>query len=151
LAPSLLKLSSNGHGRRSDGFRVEDLARRRPERLEMALNTRNNHERQRGFTFIEIMIVVAIIAMLAVIAIPSFVRARQTSAKSACLNNLREIDGAKQQWALENNKVNTDAPLNSDLISYLKGNAIPDCPGGGQYTIGDVGTEPICNIAGHSF
>jgi prepilin-type N-terminal cleavage/methylation domain-containing protein len=111
----------------------------------------SNRKRIGGFTFVEIMIVVAIIALLAVIAIPSFVRARTTSAKSACLNNLREIDGAKQQWALENNKVNGDSPNNTDIGPYLKGNVLPDCPSTGTYTIGNVGVIPTCNVAGHTY
>jgi prepilin-type N-terminal cleavage/methylation domain-containing protein len=56
--------------------------------------------RKAGFTLVEIMIVVAIIGLLAAIAIPNFVRARTTAQQNACINNLRQIDGAKQQWAL---------------------------------------------------
>ncbi|MCF7837474.1 MAG: prepilin-type N-terminal cleavage/methylation domain-containing protein, partial [Candidatus Marinimicrobia bacterium] len=59
---------------------------------------RNNKE---GFTLVEIMIVVLIIALLAAIAVPSFMRARERSRTSACINNLRQIDSAKEQWAME--------------------------------------------------
>lgn len=56
---------------------------------------------KKGFTLVEIMIVVAIIGLLAAIAIPSFMRARTTSQKNACINNLRQIEAAKDQYALE--------------------------------------------------
>ena len=58
---------------------------------------------KKGFTLVEIMIVVAIIGLLAAIAIPNFVKARETAQQNACINNLRQISAAKQQWALENN------------------------------------------------
>jgi prepilin-type N-terminal cleavage/methylation domain-containing protein len=58
------------------------------------------HTRQ-GFTLVEIMIVVAIIGLLAAIAVPSFLQARETARRNACINNLRQIDGAKDQYALE--------------------------------------------------
>jgi len=54
----------------------------------------------KGFTLVEIMIVVAIIGLLAAIAIPSFIKARTESQKNACINNLRQVESAKEQWAL---------------------------------------------------
>jgi len=74
-----------------------------------------------------IMIVVAIIGLLAAIAIPNFVRARNTAQKNTCINNLRQIDGAKQQWALENKKSDTDSPASGDVQNYIKNNAYPTC------------------------
>jgi chromosome segregation ATPase len=71
-------------------------------------------------------------------------------AVNGCINNLRLIDGAKQQWALENNKTANDIPQPHDLLSYFPSHMMPECPGGGRYTINAVGTPPTCSIAGHT-
>jgi hypothetical protein len=67
----------------------------------------------------------------------------------ACVNQLRQLDGAKQQWALENRKTTADVPTERDLAPYLK-NGIPKCPAGGTYALNAVSAAPTCNIAGHS-
>ncbi len=106
--------------------------------------------RKAGFTLVEIMIVVAIIGLLAAIAIPNFVRARTTAQTNACINNLRQIDGAKEQWALENNAADGAAVTTGDIDIYIKGGVPAECPAGGDYGagIGNVGADPTCTIAG---
>ena len=92
----------------------------------------------------EIMIVVAIIGLLAAIAIPNFVRARNTARKNVCINNLRQIDSAKHQWALEFKKADTDSPTSDDVKPYIRNSQFPACPAVGTYTIGAMNTDPTC-------
>jgi prepilin-type N-terminal cleavage/methylation domain-containing protein len=117
--------------------------------------------RKAGFTLVEIMIVVAIIGLLAGIAIPNFIKARETARKNACINNLRLIDSAIQQWALEENMNGSDQVSLGKLTTYLNrggtgeingtGSGAVKCPSGGTYTVTTVDTRPACSksASGH--
>ena len=96
---------------------------------------------RKGFTLVEIMIVVAIIALLAVIAVPNLIKARQTTQQNDCLNNLRMISDAIDQWALETDQPATAKATEGDLTPYLKGKKIPVCKAGGSYDYADVDVE----------
>lgn len=105
---------------------------------------------KKGFTLVEIMIVVAIIGLLAAIAIPNFIKARETSQTNACIENLRQIDSAKQQWAIEEKKESADTPVAADLDDYIKGEyASCQCPAGGTYTINSMASDPTCDVDNH--
>lgn len=104
------------------------------------------YARRVGFTLVELMIVVSVIGLLAVLAIPSFVRARETSQLQTCKNNLRQIEGAKDQWALEYGKTLGDAVVAADIDPYLKrGFAGIEEPLAGSYVIGAVGADTTCS------
>src|SRR5215469_5384918 len=105
-----------------------------------------------GFTLVEIMIVIAIVGLLCAIAIPNFMRARASSQASACINNLRQIDTAVQQVAVEKGKhIGDTLVYPDDITPYIKLNSmssIPPCPAGGIYSLEPVGTTPsvICSL-----
>lgn len=106
-----------------------------------------------AFTLVEIMIVVAIIGLLAAIAIPNFVRARATAQQNACINNLRQIDGAIDEWALETGQSNGANVGGVAVVSaYIKlnsNNKVPSCPAGGIYNTTTVGGTPqvTCSLS----
>jgi len=124
---------------------------------------------KKGFTLVEIMIVVAIIGLLAAIAIPSFMRARTTSQKNACVNNIRQIEAGKEQYALEKGKTNMypladavatwDALVSTNTLQpgYIK--QFPVCPtysnqtpsaiaAVGSYSLMVIGSNATCILKG---
>lgn len=84
------------------------------------------------------------------IFITNFQAARKKALTNTCINNLRQIDGAKQQWALENQKPDSATPTAEEIAPYLKDAVVPECPAGGVYTIGAVNVDPRCSTASHT-
>lgn len=114
----------------------------------MLLKKRTN---RKGFTLVEIMIVVAIIALLATIAVPSFLRVRKRSQATRILEELRLVANAKDQWAIEKNKVGADEPKWTDLKPYFKKGSSLEAQDDGDtgkdslghdFTLGAVDTAP---------
>lgn len=115
---------------------------------------KKNIHRPGGFTLVEIMIVVGIIGLLVAIALPNFIKSRATSQQNACINNLRQINSAVEQWAMEHGQSAGSPPptMNTDLTPYIQLNsnsAIPACPAGGSYTINNISAVPqvICSLS----
>jgi type II secretion system protein G len=114
----------------------------------MMMRTLLNRRRERGFTLVEIMIVVLIIGILLAIAVPSFMSARERSRANACRSNLRQIQAAKEQWAMATNQGPTATPGWDNLVpDFIQQQ--PSCPSGGTYTIGNMSTNPTCSIGGN--
>lgn len=103
---------------------------------------------KKGFTLVEIMIVVALIGLISMVAIPTFLKARGKAQVNTCIANLKRIDGAKMLYAIDNNLLTAVSVSMSDIIpDYIK--RTPSCPAGGTYTVGVVGGSPACTISGH--
>ncbi len=110
----------------------------------------SNSSREAGFKKSELAVLGVVLLIVAAGVLPWWAK-RETTKK--CINNLKIIDGAVQQWALENKKLATDTYSLSDpaLLMYLPGSVLPVCPLGGRYTNGpQVSYVPTCNIAGHT-
>jgi prepilin-type N-terminal cleavage/methylation domain-containing protein len=118
-----------------------------------------NTSRKAGFTLVEIMIVVAIIGLLAAIAIPNFIKARTTAQMNACINNLRQIDSAKHQYALESGGTGTTEPTDAQITPFLGRGGSGSlesvvCPQqaaprdfAGSYAINSLDSPPSCKIS----
>lgn len=97
------------------------------------------------------LVIASVGLLMAFVAVPNFIKARATRAKNPCIANLKQIDGAVQQWALENNKTATDTYSLSDttLLQYLKNSRLPVCREGGRYLPGStVSATPRCTLGG---
>ncbi|HLP76020.1 MAG TPA: DUF4190 domain-containing protein [Candidatus Paceibacterota bacterium] len=99
--------------------------------------------------YMGIALAIFIIPMLAAIAIPNFVKARQTAQQNICIHNLRQIDAAKNSWATEKGKQPNEIPTAEDLKPYIPGNLMPMCPAGGEYRINAVEEHATCSVPKH--
>jgi prepilin-type N-terminal cleavage/methylation domain-containing protein len=110
----------------------------------------SGRRKQHGFTLIEMMIVVGILGLIVALAIPNFFKARTNSRIQMCIENLSQIESAKQLWGVEHGKTDGDAPTEADLIGpalYIK--KMPLCPGGGTYDFKSIGTVATCTLPRH--
>lgn len=109
--------------------------------------------KQSGFTLLEVLIILGIIAILITLVLPNSYRAAVTTRKVVCVNNMRQIEAAVARWTVENeidDGVSVNADQEDEIYSYLRGGK-PNCPSGGNYSIAAIGSSPqvTCNIEGH--
>ncbi len=118
------------------------------------VTARRRNQNRAAFTLVEIMIVVLIIGILLGIAVPNFIRARETSRSKACIANLKQIDTAKEQYAMDQKLSVGDTSIAADALNgastlsgpggYIKASVV--CPASGVYTVGNIGTNPSCSF-----
>lgn len=115
------------------------------------MKTTRFQARRRGFTLLEILIVVAILGLLVALALPNFIKSRAHAQKQMCIENLSQIESAKQIWGVETGQSPGSEPEDADLFgptSYMKEK--PTCPGGGDpYDLRGIGENATCSVAGH--
>lgn len=112
------------------------------------MRKRANRCRNSGFTLIEIMIVILIISVLLTIAIPNWIKARETSRTTTCVSNMRQVDSAKEQYAMTANLASGAPCAFANIVpDYIKQE--PACPNSGVYDPQPVGTPPTCTIPEH--
>jgi type II secretory pathway pseudopilin PulG len=116
------------------------------------MKTQTSRTRESGFTLVEIILVVSLIVLIGAIGIPNFLRARFPAQKNACIANLRLIDSAVQQWALENKQPASATVVAANVTPYLRNNAMPEEPAGGAYSVTTTDESPTCSlaVAGHT-
>lgn len=106
-----------------------------------------------GFTLVEILIVILILAIIISIALPNFMHAREVGRARACQATLRHIASAKEQWAMDNRADLGSQPTPSDLVDqYIKhqpAGELPLCPLNGTYSIGRLADQPTCSVGGN--
>lgn len=112
------------------------------------MNKQAARRRTGGFTLVEIMIVILIMSIILTIAVPNWIKARETSRNTTCVANMKRIDSAKEQYAMTSG-LSTGSPCAFANIvpDYIK--AQPACPNSGILTPEPIGQPPTCTIAGH--
>ena len=118
--------------------------------MHLGLNITPRRGSIRGFTLVEIMIVVGIIGLLIAIAVPNWIKTRERAQRDICIENLQQLETAKTLWSLETGQAEGTEPDEADLIGptlYLK--TMPECPAGGEYLLNPVGVVPECDVEGH--
>jgi len=99
-----------------------------------------------GYSLIEILCVVGFLAMIAAIALPSLFRARNKSQATACIDQLRQLQAAQQQWIIETKPSASTKIKKKDLQPYFKNGQFPVCPSGGDYKLGTPSEQPECSL-----
>lgn len=99
---------------------------------------------RKGFTLIEVMIVVAVIAILGAIAVPNVAKYRIDSHAVLCVSNLQQIQLAKEHWMMVNASIPEMTDIAGGADKYIK--VVPVCPASGKYAIGEDGVEPSCSV-----
>jgi len=102
-----------------------------------------------GITIVKWIGLCLLIGLLFAAAIPNFIKPRMHYSENACVNNLRQIETAKEKWAAANGKTDGAIVTEDNIKSYLKLNLnenFPGCPSGGKYSVGKIGENPTCSL-----
>ena len=99
------------------------------------------------FPFGKIALILVVLAVFVFLHSSGLINRRTNPPVNICINNLRQLDAAKQEWASKQGKSQDAVPTKDDLMPYLR--QWPVCPSGGTYTIGPVSEPPKCSLPGH--